>query len=84
MTWKKKLKNTITSCFQKNRWVEYAKVKKIIKNTKNLKKEIKKQKKANLEDSDGVQMPCKLMFTGVKKCIDILQKHLKKQSTLVK
>ena len=51
---------------------------------KNLKKEIKKQKKANLEDSDGVQMPCKLMLTGVKKCIDILQKHLKKQNTLVK
>ena len=34
-------------------------------------------KPVNLGDGDGMQVPCKLMFTGVKKCIDILQKHLK-------
>ena len=31
----------------------------------------------NLGDGDGMQVLCKLMFTGVKKCIEILQKHLK-------
>ena len=41
-------------------------------------------KPVNLKDSDGIQVPCKLMFTGVKECIHILQKHLKQQSTLVK
>ena len=30
-------------------------------------------KPVNLGDGDGMQVPCKLMFTGVKKCIDILQ-----------
>ena len=34
-------------------------------------------KPVNLGDGDGMQVPCKVMFTGVKKCIDILQKHLK-------
>ena len=34
-------------------------------------------KPVNLGDGGGMQVPCKLMFTGVKKCIDILQKHLK-------
>ena len=34
-------------------------------------------KPVNLGNGDGMQVPCKLMFTGVKKCIDILQKYLK-------
>ena len=34
-------------------------------------------KPVNLGDGDGMQVPCKLMFTGVKKCFNILQKHLK-------
>ena len=34
-------------------------------------------KPINLGDGDVMQVPWKLMFTGVKKCIDILQKHLK-------
>ena len=34
-------------------------------------------KPVNLEDDDGMQVSFKLMFTVVKKCIDILQKHLK-------
>ena len=34
-------------------------------------------KPVNLGDGDGMQVPCKLLFTGVKKCIDILQKDLK-------
>ena len=34
-------------------------------------------KRVILGDGDGMQVPCKLMFTGVKKCINILQKHLK-------
>ena len=34
-------------------------------------------KPVNLGDDDGMQVSCTLMFTGVKKCIDILKKHLK-------
>ena len=29
-----------------------------------------------LGDDQGMQVPCKLIFTGVKKCIDILKRHL--------
>ena len=34
-------------------------------------------KPVNFGDVNGMQVPCKLMSTGVKKCIDILQNHLK-------
>ena len=33
-------------------------------------------KPVNLGYGDGMQVPCKLMFAGVKKCIYILQKDL--------
>ena len=56
----------------------------ICQSKENLKKWQKPKKKRNkktttkiLEDGDGMQMPCKLIFTRVKKCIDILQRHLK-------
>ena len=33
-------------------------------------------KPVNLADGKGLQVPCKLMFTGIEKCIDILKRHL--------
>ena len=33
------------------------------------------QKPVNMGDGEGMQMPCKLMFTGIEKCIDILKRH---------
>ena len=33
-------------------------------------------KAVNLGDGEGMQVPCKLMFTGITKCIDILKQHL--------
>ena len=30
----------------------------------------------NLGDGEGMQVPCKLIFTGIEKCIDILKRHL--------
>ena len=31
----------------------------------------------DLGDGDNMQVPCKLIFSGVKKCIDVLQKQIK-------
>ena len=33
-------------------------------------------KPVNLGDGEGMQVPCKLIFTGIEKCIDILKRHL--------
>ena len=33
-------------------------------------------KPVNLGDGEGMQVPCKLIFTGIKKYIDILKRHL--------
>ena len=33
-------------------------------------------KLVNLGDGGGMQVPCKLIFTGIEKCIDILKRHL--------
>ena len=33
-------------------------------------------KPVNLGDGEGMQVPCKLVFTGIEKCIDILKRHL--------
>ena len=33
-------------------------------------------KPVNLGDGEGMQVPCKLIFTGIRKCIDILKRHL--------
>ena len=30
----------------------------------------------NLSDDEGMQVPCKLIFTGIEKCINILKRHL--------
>ena len=30
----------------------------------------------NLDDGEGMQVPCKLIFTGIEKYIDILKRHL--------
>ena len=38
----------------------------------------------NLGDGNVMQVPRKLMLTGVKKCFDTLQKHLKQQSIFFK
>ena len=32
-------------------------------------------KPVNLGDREGMQVPCKLIFTGIEKCIDILKRH---------
>ena len=34
------------------------------------------RKPMNLGDGEGMQVPCKLIFTGIKKCNDILKRHL--------
>ena len=34
------------------------------------------EKQVNLGDDEGMQVPCKLIFTGIEKCIDILKRHL--------
>lgn len=33
-------------------------------------------KPVNLGDGDGMQLPCKLVFSGEKECIGILQKQV--------
>ena len=33
-------------------------------------------KPVNLGDGEGMQVPCKLKFNGIEKCIDILKRHL--------
>ena len=33
-------------------------------------------KPVNFGDGEGMQVPCKLIFTGIKKCNDILKRHL--------
>ena len=33
-------------------------------------------KPLNLGDDKGMQVPCKLIITGIEKCIDILKRHL--------
>ena len=33
-------------------------------------------KPVNLGDGKGIQVSCKLIFTGIEKCIDILKRHL--------
>ena len=33
-------------------------------------------KPVNLGDGEGMQVPCKLIFTRIEKCIDILKRHL--------
>ena len=33
-------------------------------------------KSVNLGDGEGMQVPCKLIFTGIEKSIDILKRHL--------
>ena len=37
-----------------------------------------KGKAINLGDGEGMQVPCKLKFTGQEKYVEILQKELKK------
>ena len=32
-------------------------------------------KPVNLGDGEGMQVPCKLIFTGIEKCINILKQH---------
>ena len=34
------------------------------------------EKPVNLGDGECMQVPCKLIFTGTEKCIDILKRHL--------
>ena len=33
------------------------------------------RKPVNLGDGEGMQVPCKLIFTGIEKCINILKQH---------
>ena len=40
-------------------------------------------KLVNLGDGDVTQMPCKLFFSEVKKCINILQKQMKQETLRV-
>ena len=39
-------------------------------------KKVVTEKPVNLSDGESMLVPCKLIFTEIKKCIDILKRHL--------